>query len=466
MNSLPAHTLLPRLQEIAADITLLGPETLAGRHPGEHPDNFGAGVMALPATTEAVAELVRWCRREKVAIVPQGGRTGLVGGGVSRAGELIVSTEKLAAIELIDPAARIAVVQAGVTLQALQEAAAIHGLTPGIDLAARGSATIGGMVSTNAGGILAFRNGVMRHQVLGLEAVLPDGTIFNDLTEVVKVSAGADMKQLFIGAEGAYGIVTRVVLKLETLKTARATALIGVRNAADALAVVSHFRAEPAVMLEGAELMWEQFIRDSAMIHGFDLDWLPEATPAVLLVELSAESTDAASAALEAGLETLWGSLDLCGGIVAQSLDQSRKFWELREDSDFMYRLHPAAPSFDVSVPPGELDTYVAALNARLSAANPDYGVYVFGHIADGNLHISVSGAGTEVSASDKERIEDAVYAGIRGLGGSFSAEHGAGLEKRRVYFTYGNAERRGLAQAVKAMLDPDNLFNPGKVPY
>lgn len=460
-----AQALIVRLQEVGADIAFLGPNALAERHPGEHPDNFGAGVMALPGSTEAVADIVRWCGREKIVIVPQGGRTGLVGGSTSRTGELIISTEKLAEIELIDPSARIAVVQAGVTLQALQDAAAAYGLTPGIDLAARGSATIGGMVSTNAGGILAFRNGVMRHQVLGLEVVLPDGRIFNDLTEVVKVSGGPDMKQLFIGAEGALGIVTRIVLKLETLKTARATAMIGVKNAASALAVVSHFRTKAAVTLEGAELMWERFIRDSAMTRGFDLGWLDEETPAVLLIELSAESTETAAAALEAGLEALWEELQLTGGIVAQSIDQSRKFWDLREDSDFIYRLHPGAPSFDVSIPPGELDTYVAALDARLKAANPGYGSYVYGHIADGNLHLSITGA-VNASAADKESIEDAVYAGIRGLGGSFSAEHGAGLEKRRAYFAFGNAERRSLSQSVKALFDPDNLFNPGKVPY
>ncbi|MDI7861230.1 FAD-binding oxidoreductase [Rhizobiaceae bacterium n13] len=461
----PAETLAARLKDIAAEVAIIGPQALAERHPGEHPGNFGAGVMALPTSTEMVAEIVRFCASEMIGVVPQGGRTGLVGGGISTPGELIVSTEKMTEIELIDPATRIAIVQAGVTLQALQEAAAPYGLTPGIDLAARGSATIAGMVSTNAGGILAFRNGVMRHQVLGLEAVLPDGTVFSDLTEVVKVSAGPDMKQMFIGAEGALGIVTRIVLRLETLRTARATALVGVKDAATALAVVGHFRSQPALMLEGAELMWAQFIRDSASVHGFDLGWLDEGTAAVLLFEVSAETAELAAETLESGLETLWEELGLDGGIVARSLDQSRKFWELREDSDFIYRLHPGAPSFDVSIPPGELDTYVVALAARLRTIDPAWGAYVYGHIADGNLHISVTGA-NELTDADKERIEDAVYAGIRGLGGSFSAEHGAGLEKRRAYIAYGNAERRALAQALKRAIDPDNLFNRGKVPY
>lgn len=453
------------LNDFGEGLVLIGSEALAERHPGEHPGNFGAGAMAQPATAEAAAAVVRWCVRNGVAVVPQGGRTGLVAGGVSRPGELILSTARLTRIEAIDPLARTATVGAGVTLQALQEAAAPHGLTPGIDLAARGSATIGGMIATNAGGILAFRNGVMRHQVLGLEAVLPDGSLFSDLTRVVKVSAGPDVKQLLIGSEGAYGFVTRAVLKLESFNPMRATALVGVRNAASALAVVAHLRARPALQLEGAELMWRRFIRDSAAEKGFDLGWCSADTPAVLLTEVSAASEAEARDALEEGLAALWESEELAGGIVAASLDQSRRFWALREDSDFIYRRHPAAPSFDVSVPPGALDDYVAALRARLRAVDEGFDAYVYGHIADGNLHLSVIGAGSAEPAM-KERIEDAVYEGVAELGGSFSAEHGVGTEKRRAYLKYGNAARRAAARAIKAALDPQNLFNPGKVPY
>ena len=276
------------LGDFGADLHLAGGEALAGRHPGEHPGNFGAGVMAEPSTPEAAAAVVRWCVENGVPVVPQGGRSGLAGGGVSEPGDLILSTARLNRIEAIDPLARTATVGAGVTLQALQEAAAPFGLAPGIDLAARGSATIGGMIATNAGGILAFRNGVMRHQVLGIEAVMPDGTLFSDLTRVLKVSAGPDIKQLLIGSEGAYGLVTRAVVKLDSINPMRATALVGVRSAAAALALIAHFRALPALQLEGAELMWEQYFRDSARERGFDPGWLEAETAAVLLMEVSA----------------------------------------------------------------------------------------------------------------------------------------------------------------------------------
>ncbi len=453
------------LNDFGADLHLIGAETLAGRHPGEHAGNFGAGAMAEPATGEAAAAVVRWCVANGVPMVPQGGRTGLVGGSVSRPGELILSTARLDRIEAIDPLARIVTVGAGVTLQALQEAAAQTGLTPGINLAARGSATIGGMIATNAGGILAFRNGVMRHQVLGIEAVMPDGSLFSDLTRVLKVSAGPDIKQLLIGSEGAYGLVTRAVLKLESFNPMRATALVGVKDAAAALALIAHFRALPALQLEGAELMWRRYFVDSARQRGFDLDWLEGETAAVLLIEVSAAGEAEARAALEDGLAGLWEAHELTSGIVAASLDQARRFWALREESDFIYRLHPAAPSFDVSLPPGALDDYVAGLRARLKAADAGFEAYVYGHVADGNLHISVIGDGA-TGAGAKEPIEDAVYMGVTEAGGSFSAEHGVGVEKRRAYYLHGNPARRALAQAIKAALDPNNLFNPGKVPY
>ncbi|MCJ8053388.1 FAD-binding oxidoreductase [Shinella curvata] len=453
------------LNEFGTDLHLIGGEKLNGRHPGEHPDNFGAGAMAQPATPEAAVAIVRWCIENNVPVVPQGGRTGLVGGGISRPGELILSTAKLDRIEAIDPLARTATVGAGVTLQALQEAAAEFGLTPGIDLAARGSATIGGMIATNAGGILAFRNGVMRHQVLGVEAVMPDGSLVSDLTRVLKVSAGPDIKQLLIGSEGAYGFVTRAVVKLESFNPIRATALVGVPDATSALALIGYFRAQPSLQLEGAELMWRNFFVDSARERSFEVDWLDEETPAVLLMEVSAASEENARSALEDGLAGLWEEHGLTSGIVAASLDQARRFWALREESDFIYRVQPGAPSFDVSVPPGALDAYVTGLKARLKAVDPGFDAYVYGHIADGNLHISVIGDG--VAAADlKAAIEDAVYTSVAEAGGSFSAEHGVGTEKRRAYLTFGNSARRAVAQAIKAALDPKNLFNPGKVPY
>ena len=453
-----------RLNALHPELTILAEEELAGRHPGEHADNFRAGVMAQPACTEAAAALVSWCAANGVAIVPQGGRTGLAGGNVSRPGEVILSTERLNRILSIEPEEMTATVEAGVTLEALQQAAAEHGLTTGIDLGSRGTATIGGMVSTNAGGILAFRNGVMRQQVMGLEAVLTSGKIFSDLTRVVKVSAGPDLKQLFIGGEGAFGLVTKIVVRLEQQRPHRATALVGVPDAMTALATIRRFRTLPSATLEAAEMMWPRYIRDHARLKGIDLSWLEEDA-AALLIEISGESVDAATAALEEQLADLWEPLGLEGGIVAQSLDQARRFWDIREDSGFYYAEIPDAASFDVSVPPTYLDSYVAQLEDRLKAIDPTYAAYVYGHIADGNLHLTLIKRGP-LPEEELRAVEDAVYGGIREAGGSFSAEHGVGREKRYGYENFTSPEKQALARTLKNALDPIGLFNPGKVPF
>lgn len=461
----PARALHEDIRSAFPDIALVGPDDLETRTPGWHPRNFDGGVMALPASTEEAARLVRYTRARGIPVVAQGGRTGLVGGGISRPGDLILSTAKLDFIEAVHAGERTAVVGAGVTLERLQQHLLPLGLTTGIDLASRGSATIGGMVSTNAGGILAFRNGVMRHQVLGIEAVLPDGSVYSDLTRVIKVSAGPDLKHLLIGGEGAFGFVTRVVLKLETRNPARATALIGLPSATQALRLTGALQARPALQLEGAELMWSHFFRDSAKNQGFDTGWLEPGTEAVLLTEVSGETAENAREGLEAVIAAEGQDAGVTCGLLAQSIAQARTFWQLREEAGFIYREHPAAPSFDVSVPPESLDRYVHDFRARLRAANPAWEAYVYGHMADGNLHISVTHA-DRPEGETLLAIEAAVYEGVRELGGSFSAEHGIGLEKRHAYLTYSDPVKRALAEAIKRTLDPDLLFNPGKVPF
>ncbi|MDH4439642.1 MAG: FAD-binding oxidoreductase [Rhizobium sp.] len=452
------------LDGLHPDLRILGPEALAGRHPGEDRANLTAGVIAQPASTEAAAALIAWCRANHVAIVPQGGLSGLVGGGVSRAGEVILSSARLSRVVAIHPEEETVEVEAGVTLEALQAALAPHGLTTGIDLGSRGSATIGGMVSTNAGGILAFRNGVMRHQILGLEAVLPSGEVFSDMTRVVKVSAGPDIKQIFIGGEGTFGFVTRVVMKVEPIRPHRAVALVGVANAARALEVAARLRRHPALLLEAAEMMWPRYMRDHAALKSFDLSWRDGDT-AVLLIEVSGSSAEAATALLEEELADLWEEADLKGGIVAQSFDQTRRFWDLREDSGFYFAAFPDAPSFDVSMPPSALDAYVTGLFDRLSVIRSGLDAYVYGHIADGNLHIAIAAPG-HLHPDLKTQIETAVYAGITASGGSFSAEHGVGLDKRSAYLAHVDPVKQALARQIKAVLDPDMLFNPGKVPF
>lgn len=452
------------LEALHPELYIANAETLLGRDPGEHRDNFGAGILAAPATVDAAKALITWAKDNQVSIVPHGGRTSLAGGCTSQAGQVILSSQRLNKIIAVNAEEQTATVEAGVTLQALQEAAAEHGLTTGIDLPSRGSATIGGMVNTNAGGLLAFRNGVMRHQVLGLEAVLPDGSLFSDLTRVVKVSAGPDIKQMLIGAEGALGFTTSVVVKLEPIRSARATAMLAVSDAKTALAIAAHLKAQAGLTLEACELMWEDYIRDHAKLRNFDLSFIPEGAQA-LIIEVSAASEEAAISGLEEALAEVWEELGILDGVVAQSMTQAKTMWVLREESSFHYALYNNPPSYDVSLPPALLDAYVDGLRARLYGVNADYHAYVYGHIADGNLHITVK-TDYPSDKADVQRIEDAIYQGVRTSGGSFSAEHGVGFEKRYGYEMHVDPVKKHLALALKKLIDPQNLFNPGKVPF
>ena len=429
--------------------------------PGTHPDNLGAGIIASPASTEEVAAIVRLCRSHGVPIVPQGGRTGLVGGSVSQPGEVVLSLGRMNRIDQLDPIERTVVVQAGVTLETLQAAALEHRLEPGIDLAARGSATIGGMVSTNAGGVMAFRNGVMRHRVLGLEAVLADGTIYSDLTRVVKNSAGYDLKHLFIGAEGTLGIVSRVVMKLEPMPRATATALFGLPSVAAALDLIRLALDSEAGQLRAAEALWQHYMQLAASAHDwsepdFDLD-----LPVYLLLSLGGAREDE----LRAEFERLFGEIaeryDNATGIIASSQRQEEVLWRLREDTDVLYRTHKAAPSYDVSVPLSEIDCYVAGIASGLAAVglNP----YIFGHLADGNLHVVLNRHGP-LPETLSAAVEQVLYAGLTEIGGSFSAEHGVGSKRIHALAATADPTKLNLMMRVKDTLDSHVLMNPGKV--
>ncbi|MBZ9734159.1 FAD-binding oxidoreductase [Mesorhizobium sp. CA18] len=416
-----------------------------------------------PRDVEEVAALVKFCSERGIRLVAQGGRTGLAGGAATSQGQVICDLGGLNRIEDIDPFTRVAIVQAGVTLGALQEAAAQHGLDPGIDLAARGSATIGGMVSTNAGGIMAFRNGTMRHRVHGLEAVLPDGRLFCDLTRVLKTSAGYDLKHLFIGAEGTLGIVTRVALRLDPVAGASATALVGVPNAASAQHIVRHFLNSASARLTAAEILWRNFASLMQRSLNYASGSLPLDAPCLLVLGLGADSIEAARSVLEGGLAAIWEEVGIVDGLVASSEGQAAAMWRLREETVEIERAHPMAPSFDVSVPAGALDAYVARIEAGLKKLDASYAPYVYGHLADGNLHISLNCEGP-VPHERHEAIEDVLYEGLREAGGSFSAEHGVGLEKREAYERHADPVKRDLAKAIKELIDPGNVMNPGKV--
>ncbi len=454
---------LDKLRAIVGAANVRTGAAVAELDPGQRRRNLAAGVVVSPGTTAEVAAVVQSCAAHGIPIVSHGGRTGLVGGGLSHPGEIVLSLLRMNAVESLDPAERVVVVQAGCTLQALQEAAAAEGLEPGIDLAARGSATIGGMVSTNAGGLMAFRNGVMRHRVLGLEAVLPDGSVYSDLTRVVKNSAGYDLKHLFIGAEGTLGVVTRVAMKLEPLPRTTATAMLSLPSVAAALDAIRFALDADTGHLRAAEAMWHGYLRFTAAELGWSGAGVDLDQPLFLLLLLGGAHDDALQDALlhvfEATAERHPGTT----GIIAASERQAAELWRLREDTELVYRLHPHAPSYDVSVPLSQIEAYAASVQAGFAAIDPSFAPFIFGHIADGNLHILINHTGA-LPRPVATQVEDVLYRDIKALGGSFSAEHGVGSERIGPMLATSDPTKLALMRVVKRALDPTNLMNPGKV--
>ena len=336
--------LADRLAAIVGPSHVKRADALAGLDPGMDRRNLDAGIAVLPGSTAEVAAVLRLAAEAGLAIVPQGGRTGLVGGSVSGPGELIVMLSRLDRIGAVDTVSRTLAVEAGVTLQRAQAAAAEHGLSIGIDLAARGTATIGGMISTNAGGIQAFRFGVMRQRVLGLEAVLADGSVLDETTAVTKANTGYDLKQLFIGAEGTLGIVTRAVLKLVPAEPIRATALVAIATTGQAVEIMQRLERRPGIRLAAAEAMWQDYFRRTVAAMG--LTQFPQfvASPLSLLLEVSAASEEQARDGLEAGLaEALEAGL-ASDAIIAKNERERIDLWKPREDS-LSSRQGPDAPA-------------------------------------------------------------------------------------------------------------------------
>ncbi|MBK5926507.1 FAD-binding oxidoreductase [Rhodobaculum claviforme] len=459
----PASTLRAALEAALAPGAVLSGDDVTGRDPGWHPDNLRAGLMVRPSSTAEVARVLDVARRHGASVVPQGGRTGLVGGTVSAPGQIILSTERLARIRQIDPDTRVAVVEAGVTLAALQDAAAAHGLEPGIDIAARGSATIGGMISTNAGGMTAHRHGVMRHRVLALEAVLPDGRVLSDLAPVIKAATGPDPRHLLVGAEGTLGIVTAAALRLEPAAPAHATALLALRDLEAVPAALAGVLRPDAGHLHAAELMTARHLAFMQEAHGHSLGPVGQAGGAYLLVALAGPAPAPLQEALEGLAAALYEGGAVVDALIATSGAQAERLWALREDTGAISQRFGGAAGFDVSVPVSALSGYIRAVDAGLAAVEPGLGAFVFGHVADGNLHI-VLDRPEPFPEGLRQRIEAAIYGPLGAVGGVFSAEHGIGSKRVGHLMSRGDPVRLAVMAQIKAALDPDGLMNPGKV--
>jgi FAD/FMN-containing dehydrogenase len=416
--------------------------------------------LVCPHTTEEVSTLLRLCSLHQVPVVPQGGLTGLAGAAVPCANGIALSFERMAAIESLEPHAATVCVQAGATVQSVQEAAIQVGLQFGVDFGARGSAQIGGAISTNAGGNGVLQYGMMRDQVLGLEVVLADGTVLPMLRPMLKNNTGYDLKQWFMGAEGTLGVITRALLRLRPLPVASTSALIAVPDFDASLSLLGRLSAAFPGAISAFELMWQDFFSTSLAWQNLR-DPFSKTHPMAVLLTVDGQSADALQSTLEPALADAMTEGEIIDAVIAQSQQQARDLWKIREaTAELSLHMHPPI-NFDVSLPLANIGQFAQDCRAALSQRWPEHQTIFFGHVADGNLHISTDGA---TVAQALHEVESVVYGLVESYGGSVSAEHGIGLHKKPYLSASRTKAEMDIMRAIKRALDPSGILNPGKV--
>lgn len=420
-------------------------------------------LMLMPRTTADVARLVEVCARHGVAITPQGGDTGLVGGQIPY-GEVLLSTRRLRAVRDVTPLDDAMTVEAGVTLLEAQQEAAKAGRFFPLSLAAEGSATIGGVISTNAGGTAVLRYGVMRDLVLGIEAVMPDGRVFNGLKRLRKDNTGYDLKQLLIGAEGTLGVVTAATLKLFPIMRSRATAVVGLSTPHAAIELLARAKAETGGGVEAFELMKRiglEFVLKHIPDTREPLDTTP---PWYVLIELASGEPGAAEAGMERILAAAFEDGLIVDAAIAQNDAQRAAFWKVREEQSAAQRPEGGGWKHDVSVPVSRIADFLDEATAAVERFHPGARVSAFGHVGDGNMHYDVlcpPGGELKPFLARWEEGSQIVHDIVARYDGSISAEHGLGRLKTDEARRYKSPLEIETMRAIRAAIDPQRIMNP-----
>jgi FAD/FMN-containing dehydrogenase len=446
---------------------LLGPgnvvtgSDVAERDPGWYAGNLGAEILVTPRDTAGVSAVLELCNRVGRTVVPHGGLTGCVFGTVSRPGDVIVSLEKMNAITAISPTQRTIDVEAGAILQNVQERADQHGLMFPLDISARGSCTIGGNIASNAGGNRVIRYGMTRQLVLGLEAVLADGTVISSMNASLKNNSGYDLKQLFIGCEGTLGIVTKAVLRLFEKPSGDVTALAAVADFDDVVTLLKRLDGALDGTLSSFEVMWHDYY--AATVANMDgAAPFADDHSIYVLIEALVSNTQAVGEVVEQVLGEALEAATVKDAVIAKSQSERDRLWRIRDDYDVIEQLNPTCWSYDVSLPVSEMDGYVATVRVAVAERLPGFRIYTFGHVGDGNIHFNIGC--DEPDAAGHDMANDIVYEPLQALGGSISAEHGIGLEKKAYLALCRSPQERDLMRLLKNALDPKGTLNPGKI--
>ena len=414
-----------------------------GRYQGQAP------AVVRPGSTDQVAGVVQWCRQHLHALVPQGGNTGLAGGSVPLHGELVMSLQRFNRIDPVDMDNRSITVGAGVTLAAAQSAARAVGLRYTLDLGARDSATIGGTVATNAGGINFIRFGGARAQLLGIEAVLGTGQVISDLRGLAKDNTGYWLPGLLCGSEGTLGVITAATLRLRPLPQASSTALVGFDSIDNALAAAAQWTAA-ADCIESLELMLDSGVELVCRTMQLPAP-ISVGAACYLLVEMA--GSDEVVQQLGAVVHASVGVVDAA---VAGSAAQRRALWRYRDEHTMAIARCGVPHKMDVTVPLARMAAFLADVPARVSALDPAAQTWMFGHVGDGNIHVNVTGFG-----DNGQRLELVILQYVSEIGGSISAEHGIGTAKTGQLALRRSPEEIAVMRSIKAAFDPDGVLNP-----
>jgi FAD/FMN-containing dehydrogenase len=419
-----------------------------------------AELLVRPRATEQVSAVLKLCHAHGQPVVTHGGLTGLVNGADANAGEIILSLESMNGIERIDVPGRTLRAQAGAKLGQVQRAAEDQGMVFPLDLGARDSATVGGNIATNAGGLRVLRYGMMRNLVLGVEAVLADGTVLTSLNRMLKNNAGYDLKQLFIGSEGTLGVVTRAELRLVSRTRSQETMLASLPDFDSLTELLGRLDSGLGGQLAAFEALWGNYYDYNTAPPAANSPPLPRGAPFYAIAETLGGDPEHDRMQLEAVLTKALEDGVLSDVTIASSETERRAIWNIRED---VWQVKHIAPllTFDVSLPIENMKEYVREVNASVEAFAGDNRSFVFGHMADGNLHIVVA-AGDDPAT--RARVENMVYRPLAAIGGSVSAEHGIGLEKRDYLPMSRTAAEISTMRLLKNALDPKGILNPGKV--
>ncbi len=427
-------------------------------------------LVVKPASAAEVAAIVSVCAQTGTAIVPQGGNTGLVGGQIPFPGDnaILLNLSRMNHIQTIDLLNDTVTLEAGVTLAALQGAARDAGRLFPLQLASGGSAQIGGVISTNAGGNAVLRYGMMRNLVLGIEAVLPDGQIWNGLRGLRKDNTGYDLKQLFIGGEGTLGIITRAAVKLFPAPRSVETAMVAVPGVAQAVALLPLLRGATGDQLTGFELLPRIGLEFVVKHIPGARDPMTAQHPWYVLIEISSGyEASITRAMLEAALAAAAGKGLIGDAVVTENLSQAKALWSLRENLSDVQKLEGGSIKHDISVPISAIAGFIARASAAVTAVLPGIRPVPFGHMGDGNVHFNLSqpaGMDQDVFLARWDEFNKIVHDIVADMGGSISAEHGLGRMKREEITRYKSAVEMGLMRTIKRALDPKGIMNPGKL--